>query len=73
MKITGLYEKLGLTEEQVEELRKKKLEGAVEQLRRFGMLVSTGQQPGHGNNKKATAKRRRLAKLARKSRRGNRG
>ena len=71
LEIKGLKEKLGVTDEQLDNLRELKV---ATQTREAFMMFNTWKHGGniHGVNETATQKRRAKNKAARKARRGNR-
>ena len=66
-----LYEQLGITEEEMDELRKKRVENGMRLLKVYMLIRSRGGNI-HGVNHQATAKRRAANKVARQQRRRNR-
>lgn len=66
-----LYEQLGITEEEIDALRRKRAENGVRLLNTYSLIVSRGGNI-HGINEKATAKRRAANKRARQQRKRNR-
>lgn len=71
MEIKGLKEKLGVTDDQLNELRKLKIQAEAQQA---FMMMTIWRKGGniHGDNKKETSKRRKANKVARKQRKLNR-
>lgn len=71
MEIKGLKEKLGVTEDQINNLRTLRVQAEVQ---KAVMMMVIWRKGGniHGVNEKETAKRRKANKVARKQRRENR-
>lgn len=71
MEIRGLADKLGVTDDQLNHLRKLKVESEA---RIAQLYMSIWRRGGnlHGTNEKATAKRRKANKVARAQRKKNR-
>ena len=72
MEIKGLKDSLGITEEQVDHLRKLKVQ-VEQQAAQLYMHVWKNGGNIHGVDHEATAKRRKANKVARKQRKINRG
>ena len=72
MKIKGLLEKLGLTEEEEAKYKKMRIDAAMQSLMLHMNVVSRGGNM-HGVDEVGTARRRRQNKAARKARKVNRG
>lgn len=68
MKISGLLESLGLTEEDTERLRQMRIEAAGRELAYLNAMKALGKPPYHGVNKRETAKRRVRNKMRRETR-----
>jgi hypothetical protein len=71
VKIKGLYEKLGLTPEEVLELRKKRFENAMRLLKIYNLIISHGGNIHKKPKDEIVAKRRAANKVAAKQRRVN--
>lgn len=71
MEIKGLKEKLGVSDEQLDNLRKLKVQAEMQQALMMMVVWKTGGNI-HGVNESETAKRRKANKAARKARKANR-